>query len=106
MLEDNPFSPRVVTCLTHRKERATHLCTELGCSHSPILCPLCLSEPRLRTYHPHEGSIRPLPEAVEWLTSVIRGQSKSIELIYERTVGSRECEVIRFNLEKGHLLYE
>lgn len=106
MLDDSPFSPRVVICLTHRRERATHLCTDLNCTNSPILCPLCLAEPRFRGMHPHEGSVRPLAEGVEWITGIIRSQSKSMELIYERTVGSRECEVIRFNLEKGNLLFE
>lgn len=38
---------------------------------------------------------------MEWLAGVVRGQSKSIELIYERTIGSRECELMRYNLEKG-----
>jgi hypothetical protein len=40
------------------------------------------------------------------MTSIIRSQSKSMELIYERTIGSRECEVLKFNLEKGNLLFE
>lgn len=106
MLDDNPFAPRMVTCLNHRKERATHLCTELSCQHNPLLCTLCFNDHRLRTLHPHEASLRPLPEAVEWLTGVIRSQSKSTELIFERTIGSRDCEVIRFNLEKGGLLFE
>lgn len=98
MIEESPFAPRVVTCLAHRKERATHICTELGCAYSPILCGACLSDPRVRGLHPHEGSVRQLGEGVEWLTSLIRSQSKSIELVYERTIGSRECEVIKFNL--------
>ena len=106
MIDDNPFAPRVVTCLTHRKERATHLCTDLSCTHSALLCPLCLNDHRQRSYHPHESSIKPLPDAVDWLTSLIRSQSKSIELIYERTIGNRECEIIKFNLEKGPLLFE
>jgi hypothetical protein len=106
MIDDNPFSPRVVTCLTHRKERATHLCTDLNCTHSPILCGACLADPRVRSMHGHEGSVRPLWEGVEWLTGLIRNQSKSIELVYERTIGSRECEAIKFNLEKGGLLGE
>lgn len=104
MIEDSPFAPRVVTCLAHRRERATHICTDLNCLHSPILCPYCLNDSRIRALHPHDSSIRPLTEGVEWLTDLIRSQSKSIELVYERTIGSRECEVIKFNLEKGTLL--
>ena len=60
MLEDNPFTPRVITCLTHRREKATHICTDLNCHNSPILCPYCLSDPRIRSSHSHESSIRPL----------------------------------------------
>lgn len=78
MLEESPFSPRVVTCLAHRRERATHLCTDLNCTHSPILCPLCFHDPRFRSMHPHEGSVRPLSEGVEWMTNMIRSQSKSM----------------------------
>ena len=91
MLEDSPFAPRVVTCLTHRHERATHICTDLNCTNNPILCHHCLTDHRFRSLHPHEGSVRPLTEGVEWMTGIIRSQSKSMELIYERTVGSREC---------------
>lgn len=53
MLDESPFSPRVVTCLAHRRERATHLCTDLNCTSSPILCHLCLSDHRFRSNHPH-----------------------------------------------------
>ena len=89
MIEDSPFAPRVITCLTHRKERASHICTELTCAHSPILCPLCLSDPRQRGHHPHDSSIKPISEGIDWLTSIIRSQSKAIEVVYERTIGSR-----------------
>lgn len=82
MFDENPFAPRAVTCLTHRREKATHICTDLNCQHNPILCPFCLSDLRIRTLHGHESNIRPLSEGVEWLTGLIRNQSKSIELIY------------------------
>ena len=105
-MEDNPFAPRVVTCLTHRKERATHICTDLNCTNSPLLCQACMGDHRVRSGHQHQSSLRPLGEGVQWLTSTIRSQSKSMEMIYERTIGSRECEIIKFNLEKGGILFE
>ena len=89
MLDENPFIPRAVTCLVHRKEKATHICTDLACQQNAILCGLCFNDARWRSQHPHEGAIRPLSDAIEWMTSIIRNQSKSIELVYERTVGSR-----------------
>jgi len=64
MIDENPFAPRVVTCLAHRRERATHICTDLNCPHSPILCPLCLNDPRIRGIHSHDSHIRPLWEGV------------------------------------------
>ena len=48
-----------------------------------------MSDSRWRSQHPHDISIRPLNDGIEWLTGVIKNQSKSIELIYERTIGSR-----------------
>lgn len=89
MLDDNPFAPRSVTCLIHRKEKATHICTEYSCQQNAILCALCFNDARWRSQHPHESSIKPLSEGVELLTSAIRTHAKSIELVYERTIGSR-----------------
>ena len=43
---------------------------------------------------------------MDYLTNTIRGQSKSIEMIYERTIGNRDYDIIKFNLEKGGLLGE
>ena len=40
------------------------------------------------------------------LSNAIRSQSKSIELVYERTIGHRDNEMIKLNLEKGRILTE
>jgi hypothetical protein len=64
MLDENPFVPRAVTCLVHRKEKATHVCTDLACQQNAILCGLCFNDARWRSQHPHEGAIRPLSDAI------------------------------------------
>ena len=53
MLEDNPFQPRGIHCPNHPKERVTHVCTDYGCQHSPLLCAICLNDPRRWSHHPH-----------------------------------------------------
>ena len=78
----------------------------MSCQQNTFLCSLCFSDARWRGQHPHEGAVKPLSEGVEWLTTAIRTQTKSVELLYERTIGSREAELIKFNLEKGALLTE
>lgn len=53
MFDDATFAPRTVTCTIHRKERATHICTDFACQQDPVLCSYCLNDVRWRSQHPH-----------------------------------------------------
>ena len=82
---------RQITCFLHKKEKATHLCSDLRCHNNPLLCGQCFLEHNLRTMHgSHEAQVQPIHEGVEKISGVIKAQSREVEKIYNATVGNKE----------------
>jgi len=80
-----------IYCLLHKKEKATHICTDLHCQANPIMCSLCLSDYKYRlTHNSHENALKPVVEAADLISTLIRTQSKTIHNIYEQTLGKTD----------------
>lgn len=99
MLDDNLFGTKIMNCFVHKKEKATHICVDLYCYSNPIICAFCMSDNKYRLQHSsHESAVKPVFEAAEHIAAMIRSHTKSIESVYERTIGNRDNESIKSNI--------
>ena len=74
---------------------------------NPVMCTVCFNDTKFRSAHvSHESALKPINEAVEVLSEVIKRQVKPMQSAYERTLGLRENEMIKSNLEKIDYLSE